>query len=219
MATKAEVLRQLSIGSRVAEDEVEQLSRYFVETDQWPRILAGDVDIVFGSKGAGKSAIYTSLVSRDDELFDRRIVVVAGENPRGKPVFADIVPEPPTSEPEFVGLWKFYVLGLLDLELENWGIGGAGPRRVREELIAAGLAPAPGGLRGLVRRAREYVGRLFTPESIEPGIKLDAALGQVAERVRTRRQLDRHRIVIDPAAIARVITIRRWTSARVRWAG
>ena len=96
--TKAEILRQLSIGSRVAEDEVEQLSRYFVETDQWRRILAGEVDIVFGPKGAGKSAIYTSLVIREDDLFDRRILVVAGENPRGTPAFTDIVAEPPTSD-------------------------------------------------------------------------------------------------------------------------
>jgi hypothetical protein len=175
VATKAEIVRQLSIGSRVAEDEVEQLSRYFVETDQWRRILAGDVDIVFGSKGAGKSAIYTSLVAREDDLFDRGIVVVAGENPRGKPAFADIVAEPPTSESEFIALWKFYILGLLDRVLEDWGIGGDEVKRVRKELIGAGLAPAPGGLGGLVQRVREYVGRLLNPESIEGGLKLDPA--------------------------------------------
>jgi hypothetical protein len=88
MPTKADILRQLSIGSRVAEDEVDELSRYFVETDQWRRILAGEVDVVFGPKGSGKSAIYTSLVSRVDDLFDRRIVIVPGENPRGTPAFA-----------------------------------------------------------------------------------------------------------------------------------
>jgi hypothetical protein len=62
------------------------------------------------------------------------------------------------------------------------------------------------GLKAVGRRARRTIG----------------ARGQVAERVRTRRQLDRHRIrviVIDPAVIARVITARWWTSARVRWAG
>lgn len=175
MATKAEMLRQLSIGSRVAEDEVEQLSRYFVETDQWRRMLAGEVDVVFGPKGAGKSAIYTSLVSRADDLFDRRIVAVAGEHPRGTPAFADIVADPPTSEAEFIGLWKFYILGLLDQVLEDWGIDGDEAGRVRNSLVEAGLAPAPGGLRGLVRRVRDYVGRLFNPESIESGLKLDTA--------------------------------------------
>ena len=37
-----------------------------------------------------------------------------------------------------------------------------------------GLAPGPGGLRGLVQRVREYVGRLVNPESIESGLKIDA---------------------------------------------
>ncbi|MDP8992466.1 MAG: hypothetical protein M3N31_05340 [Actinomycetota bacterium] len=175
MLAKAQILQDLSIGSRVAEDEVDQLSRYFVETDQWRRILAGKVDVVFGPKGAGKSAIYTSLVSRVNDLFDRGIVIVAGENPRGTPAFVDIVAEPPTSEAEFVGLWKFYLLGLLNQVFEDWGIAGGEARRVREELAAAGLAPAPGGLRGLVGRVQEYVRRLFNPESIETGLKVDAA--------------------------------------------
>lgn len=172
---KADLLRRLSIGSRVAEDEVEQLSRYFVETDQWRRIFAGEVDVVFGAKGAGKSAIYTSLVNRSEELFDRRIVLIAGENPRGTPAFADIVADPPTSEPEFVAIWKFYVLGLLDQVFQEWGINSDEVRKVRTELVSAGIAAAPGGLRGLVRRVREYVGQLLKPEDIEAGIKLDAA--------------------------------------------
>ena len=173
--TKAEILRQLSIGSRVAEDEVEQLSRYFVETDQWRRIFAGEVDVVFGSKGAGKSAIYTSLVGRLDDLFDRRIIVVAGENPRGTPAFGDIVDEPPTTEPEFVGLWKFYILGLLDQALDEWGIRSEETRRVRQQLVSAGLAPAAGGLRGLVRRMKEYVSRLVNTQAIEGGVSFDPA--------------------------------------------
>ena len=40
-----------------------------------------EVDIVFAPKGGGKSAIYSMLVSREGELFDRGIVLVAGENP------------------------------------------------------------------------------------------------------------------------------------------
>jgi hypothetical protein len=174
VTTKAEILQQLSIGRRVAEDEVDELSRYFVETDQWRRILAGEIDVIFGPKGAGKSAIYTSLVNRADELFDRRIITVAGENPRGAPAFADIVAEPPTSEGEFIALWKFYILALLDGVLEDWGIDDDDTQRVRSELVSAGLAPAPGGLRGLVTRVRQYVAALFHPESIEAGLKLDA---------------------------------------------
>jgi hypothetical protein len=58
----AEVLRRVDIGRRVAEEEKDQLSAYFVETDQWRRIYSGDVDIVYGAKGAGKSAIYSILL-------------------------------------------------------------------------------------------------------------------------------------------------------------
>jgi hypothetical protein len=159
----------------VAEDEIDQLSRYFVETDQWRRIYAGDIDVVFGPKGSGKSAIYTSLVGRADELFDRQIIVIAGENPQGALAFGDIVAEPPTSEPEFIGLWKFYILGLLSHALEDWGIGGGDANRVKGQLVAAGLSPSPGGLRGLVRQVREYVGLLFRPQSIESELRLDAA--------------------------------------------
>ena len=35
----------------------------FVETDQWSRIVKGEIDIVRGDKGAGKSAIYSLLIS------------------------------------------------------------------------------------------------------------------------------------------------------------
>jgi hypothetical protein len=56
---------------------------YFVETEQWRKVWQDEVDIVFAPKGGGKSAIYSMLVSREGELFDRGIVLVAGENPTG----------------------------------------------------------------------------------------------------------------------------------------
>ena len=57
--TKRTALETLSIGSRVAEDEVDQLASNLVETDQGAGVLAGAVDIVFGTK-ARMSAIYAS---------------------------------------------------------------------------------------------------------------------------------------------------------------
>jgi hypothetical protein len=50
-----------------------ELSSYFVKTDQWSKVLSGEIDVIFGSKGAGKSAIYSTLLSRDGDLFDRGI--------------------------------------------------------------------------------------------------------------------------------------------------
>ena len=66
--SKAEIISTSSFGSRVAEDEVESLEEYFVETKQKKKLLAGEVDVVFGDKGTGKSALYSLLVSRKDEL-------------------------------------------------------------------------------------------------------------------------------------------------------
>ena len=170
-----QVLHDLSVGSRVAEDEVDELASYFVETDQFQRILKGDIDIVFGPKGAGKSAIYSSLLSRTSQLFDRGVTLVAGEVPRGTPAFSDLVTDPPTSENEFVALWKFYVLSLVDAVLEDYDVKSESARIVRGALASAGLAPAPGGLRGLIKRVREYVSRLLNAEAVEGGLKLDPA--------------------------------------------
>ncbi|WP_181578322.1 hypothetical protein [Arthrobacter sp. AQ5-05] len=40
---KLEVLRDLSFGERVAEEEADQLASYFVQTDQWRQVFDGKV--------------------------------------------------------------------------------------------------------------------------------------------------------------------------------
>jgi hypothetical protein len=107
---KRDLLEHLTIGRRVAEEESDELASYFVETNQWRKMLAGDVDIVFGPKGSGKSAIYATLLDRSRQLLDKQVVLVSAENPRGAPAFRDLVANPPTSEAEFVSLWKLFAL-------------------------------------------------------------------------------------------------------------
>jgi ABC-type uncharacterized transport system YnjBCD ATPase subunit len=80
---KLHLLKQASFGARVAEDEASELATYFVETDQWTRIARGEIDIIRGEKGAGKSAIYSLLMSKVDDFFDKNILLVAAEKPRG----------------------------------------------------------------------------------------------------------------------------------------
>lgn len=172
---KLGLLKDLIVGSRVAEDEVDELERYFVETDQWQRIYSGEIDIVFGPKGSGKSAIYTLLVARELELLDRGILLVAGENPRGAAAFSDLVSDPPTSQAEFTGIWKLYILTLLNGLLEDENIETGGARLLGEQLADAGLVRGPGGLRGLIKRVREYLGRLASSESLEAGVTIDPA--------------------------------------------
>jgi hypothetical protein len=98
---RLDLLKQMSFGVQVAEDEVNELASYFVETNQWEKIAKGDIDIIRGEKGSGKSAIYSLLMTKAGDFFDKRILLVAAENPRGATVFKDLVADPPTTENEF----------------------------------------------------------------------------------------------------------------------
>jgi hypothetical protein len=121
---RLQLLKSISFGQRVAEDETAALAKYFVETDQWDRILKGEIDVIRGEKGSGKSAIYSLLIARADELFDKGILLTTGENPRGATVFKELVAQPPTSEQEFVGLWKLYLVTLIAQQLKEFGVVG-----------------------------------------------------------------------------------------------
>lgn len=173
---KREVLEALSFGQRIAEEEVEQLSSYFVETDLWRRIFAGEVDIVYGAKGSGKSAIYSLLLGRAATLRARRVAVLAAENPRGAPVFKDLVADPPTDENEFRGLWKLYFLALVARTLMDQGIDGR-TTRVVALLEQAGLLAREASLRGILRSALDYARAFLKAESVEGGLKLDPSTG------------------------------------------
>ncbi|MGC2785283.1 MAG: hypothetical protein WA397_15920 [Roseiarcus sp.] len=120
---RKDLLQKISFGSQVAEDERRQLATYFVETDQWRRISNDEIDIIRGEKGAGKSAIYALLNEKEAEFFEKRILITAGENPRGETVFRDIIAEPPATEPEFVLLWKLYILALVAREPDDTASG------------------------------------------------------------------------------------------------
>src|SRR5713226_9952726 len=97
---KREVLAAKTFGQPIAADEADDLESYFVETDQWRRVFSGEIDIVYGPKGSGKSALYSLLRKKRDDLLKRGIIPAAGENIRGTPVFADLVADPPASEEE-----------------------------------------------------------------------------------------------------------------------
>jgi len=114
MRSRQAILTAAVFGSRIAEEELDRLQDYFVETEQWRKLIAGDVDIVFGAKGSGKSALYSLLVARKEEFrLGRRTLFLAAENPRGTPAFRDLTTAPPLSEENFRGLWKLYFLSIL----------------------------------------------------------------------------------------------------------
>ncbi len=128
--TKQDVLRDANFGKRIAEEEIDALAAYFVETNLYSRILRGDVDIIYGPKGSGKSAIYFSLLKAEDALFERGIIVKSGENPRGAPAFKDLVADPPASEQEFLSLWKLYCLTLVGSALREHRIENNDAKKV-----------------------------------------------------------------------------------------
>jgi len=110
---KKTTLINTSFGSRVAEEEADDLQSYFVETEQWRKLFAGDIDVVYGPKGSGKSALYSLLVSKREDLrLGRRTVFIPAENPRGTPAFRDLASDPPATEEQFRALWKIYFLAL-----------------------------------------------------------------------------------------------------------
>jgi hypothetical protein len=171
------VLRTLNFGQRIAEEERDYLAKYFVETDQWRRIYSGEIDIVYGAKGSGKSALYFLLLDRSDSFEKLGITLVTGENPRGTPVFRDLVIEPPASEPEFVALWKLYILSLLGGIIRKLQITSAEGLKVVDQLRDADLLETEGGLKALLKSARDYI-RHFS--GIEGGFTLDPVFGTIS---------------------------------------
>lgn len=173
--TKLDLLKQMTFGVQVAEEEVNELATYFVETHQWGRIEKGEIDIIRGEKGSGKSAIYSLLMTRAGDFFDRGILLVAAENPRGGTVFKDLVADPPTTENEFIVLWKLYVLTIITQQLREYDIRGSSIERVYKALEDAKLLEREFSLAGVLRTAHELARRLIKAEAIETGIKLDPA--------------------------------------------
>lgn len=170
---KHAILRSITFGHRIAEEETDVLSTYFVETDYWERLYRGDIDVVYGPKGSGKSALYSLLLSKSSGLFDRNILLVAGENPRGAPAFRDLITDPPANEREFVGLWKLYIASLLHSALDEYDIKNEASKRLEEALAREGLVKGNRSLAALLKSVVEYARRALRPQAVEVGVELD----------------------------------------------
>lgn len=172
---KRQILQSTTFGKPTAEEEGTDLAAYFVETDQWQQLVAGDIDVIYGPKGSGKSALYSLLLSRTSELFDRGIMVVAAENPRGAVAFRDLVANPPADEAEFRNLWKLFFLVLVAHTLREYGISSPTMRALIQPLEEARLLPREVSLRGLLHTAFGYVRRMMRghPLALETTINLN----------------------------------------------
>lgn len=61
---KGNFLSELSIGDPTAENELQTLTEYYVRTDQFGRASRGEVNMVVGRKGAGKTALFWQLTNQ-----------------------------------------------------------------------------------------------------------------------------------------------------------
>jgi hypothetical protein len=68
------LLASLDMGSSTAENEFVSLGEYYVQTDQFRRALRGEVRIVVGRKGSGKTAVFAQV--RDHIRPDRKQIVL-----------------------------------------------------------------------------------------------------------------------------------------------
>ena len=164
---KLDILREATFGQRVAEDEGDSLASYFVETDQWQRLFAGKIDIVFGPKGSGKSAFYLLLLQRANLLEEKGIIVEAAENPRGTPVFRDLTTDPPGNELEFQFLWKLYFLSLVGGILQANSADTASAKQLIGALADAGVVNDSKNLRRLLPSTQELMSEQFNKNNLD----------------------------------------------------
>ncbi|WP_438275120.1 P-loop ATPase, Sll1717 family [Nitrobacter sp.] len=175
---KKDSLRKLSFGNQVAEEEREALKGYFVKTQAWDRINNGEIDIIYGPKGAGKSALYFLIQESVSDFFDRRVLLIPAENPQGAPAFRDLETNPPTSEREFIAIWKLYFLSLLGRTFDEYGIDNQFGQELRSALVTHKLLPDKRtGLGSVLASVRRYISIALKPESLETGLKVEPNSG------------------------------------------
>jgi hypothetical protein len=68
------VIQDLNLGASVAENEFRDLQSYYLEVDAFHRALRGEVRVVLGRKGSGKTALFARL--RDEKREKKQNVVV-----------------------------------------------------------------------------------------------------------------------------------------------
>lgn len=203
MTSKVDVLKAIELGARVAEDEIESLEKYFVETDQWQQIRSGKVDVVYGPKGSGKSALYTLLNRRESDLFDEGILLASGENVRGATVFSDVISDPPPSETAFIYLWKLYCLTLIAKTLREYQITNGPASSLVAALAEAKLLPESSALSIIFKAVSSYLKRWFNRDAkaIEYAVTIDPSSGAptVSRKTEFREQSDEKNLAEIPA--------------------
>lgn len=68
------LLSSISIGDPMAENEFQDLGKYYIQTDEFRRAIRGEINLVVGRKGTGKTAFFSQL--RNEKRANRENIVV-----------------------------------------------------------------------------------------------------------------------------------------------
>ena len=110
----ANLLSGLDLGSSVAESD-NLLEEARVETSVFDDLMADRVDLIPGTKGSGKTALYRIIVDflPDFMLKNRKVVIAHGVHNRGDAVFLAYKEQfDQLTEADFVDFWCIYFMSL-----------------------------------------------------------------------------------------------------------
>lgn len=111
---KLAILRELNFGRIVAEQD-DLLESCFVPNATLREVVSERADLVLGTKGSGKSAIWVELQKNHDKYLAQDVFISPATNPTGDPEFRDVLSaidksEYP-SEDDLRLAWRLYLLG------------------------------------------------------------------------------------------------------------
>lgn len=149
------------------------LERYFVETEAFNMLVSGNVDIIAGDKGTGKTALFKILMKRYPDLLPDTEVVPAF-NLVGNPIFQRLNENDPYNEDQYITLWKGYFLSLganwlLELYEEAWTDT---MYRLDEVLRATGLRSSDDSPSTIFSAVVNLFRRLTNPKSVDMAITI-----------------------------------------------
>lgn len=105
-------LGKIQLGATAAENEFSELSNYFIPTDEYRRILRGEVHLCAGRKGSGKTALFSQA---RDYLRRNKKNIVLDLQPEGSQLLKikDLLLEmlsKGTKEHTIVAFWEYLLL-------------------------------------------------------------------------------------------------------------
>lgn len=169
-----DLLKNLNLGNSVAEFDID-LKNHFVETQVFRALISGDVDVIAGDKGTGKTALYTVLKERYRD-FEKlaNVEVISAFNPAGNPVFQRLAQMPVLQEGQYVTVWKSYTLSLIG----NWLLELVSDDKseklsVLDALLTkTGLRSPDDSAQTIFTKVVNVIHRFANPKSMELGFSL-----------------------------------------------